>query len=309
MRLIAALGGNALLRRGEPFRLATQQANAARAALALAPLAEAHALVLTHGNGPQVGHLALQAAALAPSDEAPLDLLDAESEGLIGYLLMAELQRRLPGREIVTLLTRVAVDPADPAFARPSKPIGPRYPADRLTALRRRTDWHFAPEGAGYRRVVASPAPRRILELAAIARLVEANALVICAGGGGIPVAETADGGHRGVEAVIDKDATSALLAESLGADALLLLTDVDAVRERWPDQDARRIRRAGPEALAGFAFAAGSMGPKVAAACDFARRTGRPAMIGALDDAAALLAGRSGTRIERDAGLQCDDG
>jgi carbamate kinase len=300
MRLVIALGGNALLRRGEPLTSEVQARNLERAAAALAPLAQAHDLVVTHGNGPQVGLLALQAA----TDGAPLDLLDAESQGMIGYPLMLALQRHLPGREIVTLLTRVVVAEDDPAFRRPSKPIGPYYDAAQARALRRDCGWQIEARGGQYRRVVASPVPLSVVEAGSIARLLAASVLVIAAGGGGIPVAAAPDGGYRGVEAVVDKDATSALLADALDADALLLLTDVDAVRERWPSDDARRLRRAGPGALAAYHFESGSMAPKVAAATDFVARRGKWAGIGALEDAAEILAGRRGTRIASDAEL-----
>lgn len=305
MKLVVALGGNALLRRGEALDLETQRRNVSRAAEALGPLAAAHDLVVSHGNGPQVGLLALQAAAVAPAGDASLDVLDAETEGLIGYLVMLELQRLLPSREIATVLTRVVVDADDPAFAAPAKPVGPVYSASEAEAIRQRQDWTLAPDGGGIRRVVPSPAPRRIVELATIARLSAAGTIVICAGGGGIPIVETSSGGQRGVEAVIDKDATTALLAEALGADALLLLTDVDAVYERWPAPDARRIKSISPDGLGAFSFAAGSMGPKVAAAARFAGRTGRPARIGALDEAVEVLRERRGTSVRDGARLE----
>lgn len=305
MRLVVALGGNALLRRGEPLDLERQRRNVAWAATALRPLAEAHDLVVSHGNGPQVGLLALQAAAVGRASDAPLDILDAESEGMIGYLIMLELQSRLPSRRIVTLLTRVVVDPDDPAFATPTKPVGPVYSAAEAREIRRREAWALAPDGDGLRRVVPSPAPQRIVELETIADLTGAGTIVICAGGGGIPVVEAPSGGHRGIEAVIDKDATTALLAEGLSADALLLLTDVDAVYERWPTRPARRIKTVSPETLAGFAFETGSMGPKAAAAARFASRTGRSAGIGALDEAAEVLGGRRGTTVRRLAPLE----
>lgn len=299
MRVVAALGGNALLRRGEAMSAANQRANVARAARALAPLALAHELVLTHGNGPQVGLLALQNAAYGDADPYPLDVLDAETEGMIGYLLEQELANLLPpGRDLATLLTRIEVDPADPAFARPAKPIGPVYgraEAERLAAAR---GWAIAPDGRHWRRVVPSPAPRRILELAVIERLVAAGVIVVCAGGGGIPVVPRAGGGHEGVEAVIDKDHAGGLLAASLRADAFLMLTDVDAVEAGWGTHGARPIRLATPAELEAMSFAPGSMGPKVEAACRFVRATGGLAAIGSLGDAAALLRGEAGTRV-----------
>ena len=297
MRLVVALGGNALLRRGERMSADNQRRNVRLAAAALAPLTEQHALVVSHGNGPQVGLLALQAASAGRDEAYPLDILDAETEGMIGYLIEQELVNLLPGRRVATLLTQVEVDPTDPAFRHPSKPIGPVYPADDARRLAAERGWHIAPEGDGYRRVVASPAPRRILELGVIELLVSQGVIVICAGGGGVPVVQRADGGLVGVEAVIDKDHASSLLATALHADALLMLTDVDGVYLDWNTPNARRIRRIAPAALRQHAFAPGSMGPKVQAACAFAERGGM-AGIGRLQDAAAILAGEAGTMV-----------
>jgi carbamate kinase len=295
MRIVAALGGNALLRRGEPLDIATQRHNARAAAQALAPLAAAHELVVTHGNGPQIGLLAEQAAAGGTAD--PLDVLGAEAEGQIGYLLAQELINACPDRSFVTLLTMVEVDPDDPAFGAPTKPIGPVYPEAEWRAIAARTGWRGAPEGGGWRRVVASPKPMRVVEEAIIARLVDAGVVPICAGGGGIPVFR--DGGRlTGVEAVIDKDRTSARLAVALGADRLLLLTDVDGVYRRWGEVDAERIETLSDADLASLDLPDGSMGPKVAAALDFAREAGSDAVIGRLEDAAALADGIGGTRV-----------
>ncbi len=300
-----ALGGNALLRRGETPALEVQQRNARRAAESVAALARDHDVVVTHGNGPQVGLLALQSAAHAAAHGAaggdgrpdPLDVLDAESEGLIGHLLELELRVALPGRELATLLTQVEVDAADPAFAAPSKPVGPVYPPDTARALAARHGWQLVPDGDGLRRVVCSPAPRRILALGSIRRLLDAGTLVVCAGGGGIPV--VAEGGRlRGAEAVVDKDRTSALLAAALDCDALLLLTDVDAVYADWDEGRTRPFRDVPPEALRAQRFDPGSMGPKVEAACRFADSGRGFAAIGRLDDAAAILDGQSGTRV-----------
>jgi carbamate kinase len=297
-RVVVALGGNALLRRGEPADAATQRANVVRAVRAVAAVARRHEVVVTHGNGPQVGLLALQAEAYRDVAPYPLDVLGAESEGMIGYLLEQELMNALPGRPVATLLTQVSVDAADPAFAEPSKPIGPVYdePAGRRLAAER--GWAVAPDGDGVRRVVASPRPRAILEVAAIRLLLAAGVLVVCTGGGGIPVTITADGAVHGVEAVVDKDRAAALLAECLGAEALLLLTDVPRVVAGWGTPVAVELDRATPAQLREETFAAGSMGPKVEAACRFAERTGGLAAIGALEDAEAILAGRAGTRI-----------
>jgi carbamate kinase len=296
--VVAALGGNALLRRGEPMDAATQRANIVRAARAVAAVAQHHEVVITHGNGPQVGLLALQAEAYRDVAPYPLDVLGAESEGMIGYLLEQELMNALPGRPVATLLTQVSIDALDPAFARPSKPIGPVYdePAGKLLAASR--GWALAPDGEGVRRVVASPEPRAILELVGIRLLIEAGVLVVCAGGGGIPVTIAADGVIQGVEAVVDKDRAAALLAEQLDADALLLLTDVPRVVAGWGTADAVELHRTTPTQLRDLTFAAGSMGPKVEAACRFVERTGGRAAIGALDDADAILAGRAGTQI-----------
>jgi carbamate kinase len=265
---------------------------------AVAAVARRHEVVVTHGNGPQVGLLALQAEAYRDVAPYPLDVLGAESEGMIGYLLEQELMNALPGRPVATLLTQVSVDAADPAFTRPSKPIGPVYdePAGRRLAAER--GWAVAPDGDGVRRVVASPEPRAILELSTIRLLVAGGVLVVCAGGGGVPVTVAAHGAVHGVEAVVDKDRAAALLAERLDADALLLLTDVPGVVAGWGTAAAVELDRVTPAQLRDMTFAAGSMGPKVEAACRFAERTGRLAAIGALDDAEAILAGRAGTQV-----------
>lgn len=298
MRIVVALGGNALLRPGEPPEVEVQRANLRGAARSIAALARSHDVVLTHGNGPQVGWLALQAEALRAAHPDPLDVLGAETEASIGYLIEQELAPLLPEREIATLVTLVEVDARDPAFAAPTKPIGPRYDEARARALARERGWSVAPVAGGFRRVVPSPEPRRIREIGVIRRLVGARVVVVCAGGGGIPVVVTQAGALRGVEAVIDKDRTAALLAEEIGADALLLLTDVDAVYDDWPQPCERPIRRATPAELRARSFAPGSMRPKIEAACRFAERTGRVAAIGALDAAARLLDGTAGTLV-----------
>jgi carbamate kinase len=302
MRVVAALGGNALLRRGEPLTAESQRRNVRLAATALAPIAGAHQLVITHGNGPQVGLLALQAAAAEREDAQPLDVLDAETEGMIGYLVEQELLNLLPaGRRCATLLTQIEVDADDPAFRHPTKPIGPEYGEAEARALAAARGWRVAADGARYRRVVPSPRPRRICEIAVIDLLVSEHVVVICAGGGGIPVVRRPDGSLVGVEAVIDKDLASGLLARELGAEALLVLTDVDGVYVGWRTPAARRIRRIAPAALRALAFDAGSMGPKVAAACDFVEATGGMAGIGRLQDAGAMLAREAGTIIDRE--------
>ena len=299
MRVVAALGGNALLRRGQPMTAENQRANVRIAARALLPIALEHDLVLTHGNGPQVGLLSLQNAAYLPDEEYPLDILDAETEGMIGYLLEQELGNLLPsGRPMATILTRIAVDPSDPAFSHPTKPIGPVY--ERAEARRHAADkgWVIAQDGAKWRRVVPSPQPRAILEIGVIDLLVNERVIVICAGGGGIPVVAIPDGGYVGIEAVIDKDYAGALLATLLHADAFLMLTDVDAAYEGWGTPDARPIREATPEDLERQEFAAGSMGPKVEAACRFVRANSGFAAIGALADAPKMLRREGGTIV-----------
>jgi carbamate kinase len=296
MRIVVGLGGNALLRRGDRADLAVERRRVREAVAQLAPLAAMHDLVITHGNGPQVGLLALQSE--AGGNPTPLDVLDAESEGLMGYLLEQELRSALSGRHVAALLTEVEVDPDDPAFQRPSKPIGPVYPAAEGERLARERGWHMARGQGGLRRAVASPAPRRILELESIRKLVDLGHIVICAGGGGIPVAVERDGTLRGLEAVVDKDRTTALLAEGVGADALLLLTDVPGVYEEFATARPRLLRAVTPEELRARAFDSGSMGPKVEAACRFVERTGRFAAIGALEDAPAVLGGTAGTCV-----------
>lgn len=295
MRVVVALGGNALLKRGETPDIATQARNAEAAARSVAALAAAHDVIVTHGNGPQIGLLALQA--MRGAAPTPLDVLGAESEGMIGYLLARALAARLPDRPILSVLTQVEVDPDDPAFARPTKPIGPFYAPEQWRALAAAHGWAGVDDGGQVRRVVPSPPPRRIVEREAIARLWRAGVLAICAGGGGIPVVREPSGALRGVEAVVDKDRTAALLAAELGADALLLLTDVEGVYANWGKADARMLRRLTARDAAALRLPPGSMGPKVEAAAWFAQR-GR-AVIAALDRAAAALAGDAGTAIE----------
>lgn len=301
MRIVVALGGNALLRPGEPMTAETQRRNIRRAVAALMPLFEAgHQLVVTHGNGPQVGLLALQATAGMKQSAYPLDVLDAQSEGMIGYLIEQELGNALPnGRLTATLLTQVLVDRHDPAFRHPSKPIGPVYDKAQAESLAQVGGWSLAQDSKGWRRVVASPRPVQILEARVIELLVSQGVTVICAGGGGIPVLARSDGSMTGVEGVIDKDLASALLARQLRADHLLLLTDVDGVYLNWGSHNAQAIQRAEARCLNPRAFAPGSMGPKVEAAISFAAETGRPASIGRLEDAANIFAGTAGTRID----------
>lgn len=298
MLVVAALGGNALLRRGEPADVDHQRANVAAAVDALARLATHHQVVVTHGNGPQVGLLALQSESYPQVASYPMDVLGAESEGMIGYLLEQGLGNRLARTPTATLLTQVVVDAQDPAFAHPSKPVGPVYDRETAARLARERNWTVAPDGANWRRVVPSPEPQRIVELQTIRLLVDAGVLVICVGGGGVPVRIDEYGALHGVEAVIDKDRSAALLARELDADALLLLTDVPYVERDHATDRARPIREASVGELDPQAFAAGSMRPKVEAACGFVSQTGKIAAIGALADATAILAGETGTRI-----------
>jgi len=298
VKVVIALGGNALLKRGEPPTADAQRANVARAAQAVAEVARAHAVVVTHGNGPQVGLLALQAEVSARVPPYPLDILDAETEGMIGYLIEQELASHLPGRKIATLLTQIEVAAGDPAFLKPSKPIGPAYAAAEARQLAQARGWTIGLDGNAWRRVVPSPEPQRILELATIKLLVDAGVIVICAGGGGIPVVVTPSGGIHGVEGVIDKDLAAALLARELAADALLLLTDVDAVYRNWNTPAASPLRAATARELRQQRFAPGSMGPKVEAACRFVETTGGFSGIGRIEDALEVLEGRRGTIV-----------
>lgn len=300
MRIVVALGGNALLKRGEPMTAEAQHTNVRIAAAALADLARDHQIIVAHGNGPQVGLMALHAASFAPDNLWPLDVLGAETEGMIGYLIEQELMNALPqGTDCATLLTRVEVDRSDPAFDQPTKPIGPVYTSDQASQVRAAHRWSMVSEASGgLRRVVSSPLPVAILNIAPIRLLVEAGVCVICAGGGGIPVVRGKDGKMEGIEAVIDKDRTAALLARELKADVLLMLTDVEAVFRDWGGPDQAAINWIAPDELDEMSFAAGSMGPKVAAAGDFVRAGGSMAGIGRLQDARAIVEGRAGTLV-----------
>lgn len=305
MLIVVALGGNALLRRGEPMTAENQRANIKRAASVLGALVgEGHSIVVTHGNGPQVGLLALQAAAAPDGAAFPLDVLGAESAGMIGYVIEQELGNLLKERLFATLLTQVKVDPYDPAFAHPAKPIGPVYDEDTAHRLANQRGWQIAPDGDKWRRVVPSPRPLEILEASVISFLVERGVIVICTGGGGVPVIARDDGSLCGVEAVIDKDLASSLLARQLKADMLLMLTDVDAVYTGYGTATVRALRRVATTEISGRDFAAGSMGPKVSAAVEFADATGKPAAIGKLDDAREIVRGERGTRFEAAARL-----
>ena len=305
MRVVVALGGNALLRRGQPMAVENQRENVRVACDRLAPIAEQHELIISHGNGPQIGLLALEEAAYTEVPESPLDVLGAETQGMIGYLIEEELGNRLPfEKPLATLLTMIEVDPDDPAFTNPSKPIGPQYDQAEADKLATERGWTFKPDGNKMRRVVPSPVPQRIFEHRPIKWLLDHGCVVICAGGGGIPTAYRPGRQLVGVEAVIDKDRASALLARDVGADILIMATDASAVFVGFGTPGQRAIAAANPDALLGeyrAEFAAGSMLPKVIAACDFAKATGKPAAIGALADIDAMLAGTAGTRVATD--------
>jgi carbamate kinase len=302
MRIVAALGGNALLERGEPPESGIQEAHVIKAVRALAPLAAGNDLVITHGNGPQVGMLALESAhdpSLARP--YPFDVLGAQTQGMIGYWLVQALQNALPGRQVACLVSRTLVRADDPAFAHPSKFVGPVYDEQQARALAASMHWEVRQDGSRWRRVVPSPEPGELLDLPAVRTLLDRQAIVVCSGGGGVPVMAMDGSGHtRGVEAVVDKDLTTSLLARQLDADTLLLLTDVAAVQDDYGTPRARPIRRATPAELRARSFPAGSMGPKIEAACRFVETTGKPAAIGQLGDAQALLAGEAGTLVRR---------
>jgi carbamate kinase len=302
MRIVAALGGNALLERGEPPESVIQETHVIKAVQALAPLAARHDLVITHGNGPQVGMLALESAHdPALSRPYPFDVLGAQTQGMIGYWLLQALQNALPGRRVACLVSRTLVSRDDPAFAYPSKFVGPVYDEEQARVLAASQHWVIRQDGTRWRRVVPSPEPAEILDLPAIRALADSGAVVVCCGGGGVPVAGGNGAGLRGVEAVIDKDLTASLLARQLDADALLLLTDVSAVQDGYGTPQARPIRRATPGELRARSFPAGSMGPKIEAVCRFVEATGKLAAIGQLSDAQALLAREAGTVVTRD--------
>lgn len=300
--VVVALGGNALLRRSEPMTADVQRRNVKVAAAAIAPLTRDYRLVVAHGNGPQVGLLALQAEAYTKVSPYPLDVLGAESQGMIGYMVEQELRNVLPsGRHVSTLLTMIDVDPEDPAFADPTKFVGPTYQKAEAERRMAESRWAMKQDGEYWRRVVPSPRPRQVLEIEAITWLLDREAVVICAGGGGIPIMHDPDGTLVGVEAVIDKDLASALLAEAVGADLLVMATDVDGVYAAWGTPQQRRLDWVQAGELAKQGFAAGSMGPKVEAAVRFASRTGKRASIGALDQIGAIVRGEAGTNVTRD--------
>ncbi|NBE50292.1 carbamate kinase [Streptomyces boluensis] len=301
MRIVVALGGNALARRGEPMTADHLRANVKASCEALAGLAGEHEVVITHGNGPQVGLLALQNLAYQDVAAYPLDILGAETQGMIGYVIQQELTNALGGaREVAALLTTTEVDEADPAFAHPTKLIGPMYSAHDAADAAAQYRWTIARDGAGFRRVVPSPHPVRIVQAPLVRTLLENGRLVVCVGGGGVPVKTDAKGRQTGLQAVVDKDAASAALAADLSADMLVMLTDGDYVSENWGTPEQRDILTASPEAISELAFAEGSMKPKVDAAVRVAQAGGR-VLIGPLDRLDDLLARRVGTEIRPD--------
>ncbi len=299
MLVVAALGGNALLQRGETPDADIQEHHVRSAVDALAPLAKDHDLVVTHGNGPQVGLLALESARDPDlSHPYPFDVLGAQTQGMIGYWLLQALGNALPGRSVVSLTTQTLVSADDPAFKSPTKFVGPVYTEDDAEALARRWGWEIRRDGPAWRRVVASPEPQTVLGCDEVGALVAGRSVVICAGGGGIPVTRGNDGRLAGAEAVIDKDLAAALLAERLRADALLILTDVPAVELGYGTSSARPIGSTTAGELRGYSFPSGSMGPKVEAVCRFVETTGNVAAIGRMEDAADLLEGKKGTFV-----------
>ena len=309
MRILVALGGNALLRRGEEMTAENQRRNVRLAAEVLAPLVPGNQLVVTHGNGPQVGFLALQSAAYHEVSPYPLDVLGAQTEGMIGYMIEQELGNILPFEQpLATILSMVEVDPNDPAFQNPTKPIGPVYTEEEARRLEKEEGWTMAPDGKGFRRVVPSPLPKRIFQIRPVKWLLEKGCIVICAGGGGIPTMYKPGRKLYGVDAVVDKDRASALLARELEVDLFIMATDADAVYLDWGKPTQRAIRRTSPKALAAHDFAAGSMGPKVEAAIEFVEKTGKTAAIGALAHVERIAAGEAGTIVTPEAeGLETD--
>jgi carbamate kinase len=301
MKIVVALGGNALLKRGEPMTHNVQRANIQVAARALAPVCQKHQVVLAHGNGPQVGLLALQAAAYKDVEAYPLDVLGAQTEGMIGYMIEQELGNLLPFEvPFATILTMVEVDPSDPAFQNPTKFVGPVYEKEEADRLKGEKGWVFKQDGAKWRRVVPSPLPKRIFEIRPIKWMLEKGTIVICAGGGGIPTMydPVKERWLTGIEAVIDKDLASELLAREVEADLFVIATDVDGVYLDWGKPEQRKLGKVTPQELRAHPFPAGSMGPKVSAAIQFVERTGKRAAIGSLQDIEKIVAGEAGTNV-----------
>ncbi len=300
MKIVVALGGNALARRGEVANAENLRRNVRESMKALVPVAMDHELVLTHGNGPQVGLLALQNLAYQDVAAYPLDILGAETQGMLGYVVGQELMNAVELRkEMATILTTTVVSRDDPAYTHPTKFVGPVYDKPEADRLAAQYGWDIAEDGKWWRRVVPSPEPQYIRQSGTIRKLLDLGLIVLCVGGGGVPVFLDEDTRTMtGTEAVIDKDLASAVLARDIGADRLLMLTDADAVYLDWGTPAQRAIRTVSPEELGGFAFAAGSMGPKVDAANRYAQGGQGDVVIGALSDVAGILAGEAGTRI-----------
>ena len=299
MRIVIALGGNALLRRGEEMTAENQRKNIQIAVKSLAPIVKQNEVVISHGNGPQVGLLSLQSAAYKEVEEYPLDILGAQTEGMIGYMIEQELGNLLPIEiPIASILTMVEVDPEDPAFSNPTKPIGPIYTKEEAEELKKDKGWEIKMDGKDWRRVVASPEPHRIFELRPIHWLLEKGTVVICAGGGGIPTIYNKYGKLEGVEVVIDKDRASSLLAFELEADVLIMATDTEGVFQDWGTINEKIISKTTPEEIRRYQFDKGSMGPKVEAACSFVERSGQRAVIGSLKDIKEMVDGTAGTQF-----------
>lgn len=299
MKIVIALGGNALLKRGEVMSADNQRANVKTACEQIARVHKGNQLIITHGNGPQVGLLALQNNAYKEVPMYPLDVLGAETVGMIGYMIQQELYNTLPkDAQIATVLTQVEVDPKDPAFQKPTKPVGPVYSKEEADAVAKEKGWVMAPDGDKFRRVVPSPLPANIIGLEPLKTLIDAGYILVCGGGGGIPTYIDDQGKQHGSEAVIDKDLATALLASLIDADLFVIATDVDGAYLDWGKPEQRRIALSDPDSIGEFGFASGSMGPKVQAAVNFAKATGKDAVIGALADIEQIVAGKAGTRI-----------
>lgn len=299
MKIVIALGGNALLKRGEPMTAENQRENVKTACAQIARVYDGNQLIITHGNGPQVGLLALQNNAYKEVPMYPLDVLGAETAGMIGYMIQQELSNTVPSSaSIATVLTQIQVDPKDPAFQKPSKPVGPVYSKEEADKIAAEKGWAMAPDNDKYRRVVASPKPVNIFGLEPLKTLIDNKYIVVCGGGGGIPTWVDDNGKQHGAEAVIDKDLATALLATLIDADLFVIATDVDGAYLDWGKPEQKRIALAAPDAALAFGFASGSMGPKIEAAANFATATGKDAVIGALADIEQIVAGKAGTRI-----------
>ena len=304
MRIVVALGGNALLKRGEPMTAQNQSANIRLAAEQLAKVKPKNELIISHGNGPQVGLLALQHAAYYAQDSKiepyPLDVLVSQTVGMIGYMLQQELTNLLPATPTQTLVTQVIVDEHDPAFSKPSKPIGQVYTQAEAEKLAAEKGWTVMPDGQYYRRAVPSPKPQDVTGINAVKALLAQDHIVICGGGGGVPCVKNAQGQLTGVEAVVDKDLATAVIANHLDADLFIIATDVNAACVNFQKEGERKIAKANPAALEALSaeFAAGSMGPKVQAVINFVKATGKDAAIGSLADIENIVAGKAGTRV-----------